>query len=193
MSHSESKVRAHTPESPLYDNIYKEFIVKVFTSDGEKKDSWEIPTPENITDPDALTANMIKHAFFYAHYRVKYRKVTPRSVAFLKKYRDTAEAAMKTPSRDKEVELITLNQILHSEVTLLKQPNEAEIKGQAAMKELIQLRYCTDYGDHMAENCKRFRDKALEQKIEGIDYFTGSEQTWTAVQKKNGHRRVSPQ
>ena len=137
-----------------------------------------------MTDLDALTATVIRHAFFYAHYRFKYRKVTPRSIAFLKKYRDTAKAAMKTPSRNKKIELATLNQILHSEVILFKQPSEAEIKSQAAMKQLIEMRYYADYGAHMAGNSKRFQDKALEQKLEGIEYVTGSEQNWTVVQKR---------
>ena len=131
-----------------------------------------------------MTDTMIRQAFFYAQYSVRYRKVTPRTIAFLEKYRDTAAAAMEAPSRDKKIELATLNTILHSKVILYKQPSKEELEGQAAVKKLIQLRYYADYGEYMAENCKRFRDGAREQKIEGFQYFTGSGENWTVVQKR---------
>ena len=181
---SKTRTRAQTLENALYDDTYKQGIREAFATDGPKKEPWEIPVPDNVTSPDAMTDTMIRHAFFYAQYRVRYRKVTPRTTAFLEKYRDTAAAAMKAPSRDKKIELATLNTILHSKAFLYKQPSKEELEGQAAIKELVQLRYYADYGDYVAENCKRFRDKATEQKIEGLQYFTGSGQNWTVIQER---------
>ena len=183
-SPSTTRTRAQTLENALYDDTYKKCIHEAFATDGPKKEPWEIPVPDNVTSPDAITDTMIRNSFFYAHYRVKYRKVTPRSLAFLEKYRDTAAAAMKAPSRDKKIELATLNRILHSKVILFKQPSKEELEGQAAVKELIQFRYYADYGDYMAETCKRFRDGAIERKIEGHQYFTGRGENWTVIQKR---------
>ena len=183
-SPSKTRTRAQTLEEPLYDDTYKQGIHKNFATDGPKKEPWEIPVPENVTSPDAMTDTMIRQAFFYAQYRVRYRKVTPRTIVFLEKYRDAAAAAMEAPSRDKKIELATLNTILHSKVILYKQPSKEELEGQAAVKKLIQLRYYADYGDYMAEYCKSFRDGAVEQKIEGLQYFAGSGENWTVVQKR---------
>ena len=183
-SPSKTRTRAQALEESLYDDTYKQGIHENFATDGPKKDPWEIPVPDNVTTPDAMTDTMIRHAFSYANYRVKYRKATPRTLEFLEKYRDTAAAAMKAPSRDKKIELATLNTILHSKVILYRQPSKEELEGQAAIKKLIQLRYYADYGDYVAENCKRFRDGAREQKIEGSQNFTGSGENWTVIQRR---------
>ncbi|KAK3176585.1 hypothetical protein OEA41_007908 [Lepraria neglecta] len=181
-SPSTTRTRAQTLENAVYDDTYKQCIREAFATDGPKKEPWEIP--DNVTSPDAITDTMIRNAFFYAHYRVKYRKVTPRSLEFLEKYRETAAAAMKAPSTDKKIKLAALNEILHSKVILFKQPSKEELEGQAAVKELIQFRYYADYGDYMAENCKRFRDAAMERKVEGFQCFTGSGENWTVIQKR---------
>ena len=183
-SPSRTRTRAQTLEDALYDDTYKQGIRKAFTTDRPKKEPWEIPVPDNITSPDAMTDTMIRRAFFYAQYRVQYRKVTPRTIAFLEKYRDTAAAAMKAPSRDTKIELATLNTVLHSKSFLYRQPSKEELEGQAVIKKLIQLRYYADYGDYIAENCKRFRDAATERKTEGLQYFTGNGENWTVIQKR---------
>ena len=183
-SPSKTRTRAQTLEDALYDDTYKQGIREAFATDRPKKEPWEIPVPDNITSPDAMTDTMIRRAFFYAQYRVQYRKLTPRTIEFLEKYRDTAAAAMKAPSRDKKIELATLNTILHSKVILYKQPSKEELEGQAAIKKLVQFRYYADYGDYIAENCKRFRDEAREQKVEGLQYFTGSGENWTVIQER---------
>ncbi|KAL2048022.1 hypothetical protein ABVK25_011118 [Lepraria finkii] len=182
-SPSITRTRVQTLENPLFGDAYKQHFHEVFTND--KQGPWEeIPVPDNVTSPDAMTDTLIKRAFLYAYHRVQHRKVTPRTTAFLEQYRDTAAAAMMAPSRDKKIELATLNRILHSEAFLYRQPSKEELEGQVAVKELVQFRYYADYGDYMAENCKRFRDGAIERKTEGVQNFAGSGESWTVIQKR---------
>lgn len=182
-SPSITRTIVQTLENPLFGDVYKQHFHEVFTTD--KQGPWEeIPVPDNVTSPDAMTDTLIKRAFLYAHHRVQHRKVTPRTIAFLEQYRDTAAAAMMAPSRDKKIELATLNRILHSKAFLYRQPSKKELEGQVAVKELVQFRYYADYGDYMAENCKRFRDGAVERKTEGVQNFAGSGESWTVIQKR---------
>lgn len=176
--------RAKTLASALYDDDYREFVREMCPSDVSRNEHWNLGPPANITNPEDLTVETIKHAYFYAHYRVKFRKVTPRSIAFLEQYRDTAKAAMAKPTKEAKIELATLNKILHSKVILYKEPTLKEKEGQEAIRKLVEMRYLADYGDYMAEQCKQFREEALKKNIEGSGSFTGRNENWMTIQER---------
>ncbi len=165
--------RAKTLASALCDNDYKEFIRGMSPSDIPRNEPWNLGPPANITNPEELTEDTIRHAYFYAHYRVKFCKVTPRSIAFLEQYRDTAKAAMAKLTKEARIELATPNKILHSKVILYKEPTLKEKEGQEAIRKLVEMRYLADYGDYMAEHCKRLREGAMEKNTAASEYFTG--------------------
>ena len=175
--------RAKTLASALYDDDYKNYIKEICPSDLPGREPWNLEMPANITKAEELSEELIRHAYFYAHYRVKFRKATPRSIVFLQQYRDTAKAAMEKPTQESKIELATLNRILHSEVILYKEPSLIEKEGQEAIKKLVEMRYLADYGDYMAEQYKRFREGATEKKTVASEYFTGFGQNWTTIQE----------
>ncbi len=153
-------------------------------SDLPAREPWNLEMPANVTKAEELSDELIRHAYFYSHYRVKFRKVTPRSIAFLELYRDTAKAAMEKPTKELKIELATLNKILHSKVILYKEPSLIEKEGQEAIRKLVEMRYLADYGDYMAEQCQKFREGALEKNIVASKYFTGFGQDWTTIQEE---------
>lgn len=121
--------------------------------------------------------------YYYAHYRIKLRKTTPRSKEFLEIYKDKARDCLKKDDRDNKLRMMTLNDVLHSKAILRKEPYLLEIEGQKAVRELLVLKYLADYGDYMADICKPFRDLAIEHKTDGVIYIIGKT-TWIEVQKK---------
>ena len=183
--------RAKTLASALYDSDYKEFVREMCPSDIPRSEPWNLGPPANITTPEEFTDETIRHAYFYAHYRVKFRKVSPRSIASLEQYRDTAKAAMAKPTKEARIELATLNRILHSKVILYKEPTLKEKEAQEAIRKLVEMRYLADYGDYMAEQCKRFREEALEKNVAGSGFFTGRSENWMTVQERMQQEETS--
>lgn len=142
---------------------------------GQNARPWNLQAPAKIVDPGRNTNEVIKHAYYYSHYPLKYRRATPKSKAFLEQYRDVAGAAINQKSRESKVKLVACNEILHSKVLFLKEPSILEREGQEAFKALITQRYIRDYGDCVAESCKKLRDGAEDKQSQGREFLTGGE------------------
>jgi len=143
---------------------------------------WILPAPQILNEPDQWGENAIKSALFYAHCRLKSRKVTPRTEAFLQQYQEIANAALNDPTLAKRSVLAEFTKTLRSKVILQKDASLRDIQGQVILKKLVVMRYLADYGDYLSEQCKRFRDAAAEEKIDGYEHFTGDGKSWTTVQ-----------
>lgn len=164
--------------SPLFDEEYKKYVHENLRPGPTLKSPWTLPAPQV---PSFWTQKAISNAYFYGQYRLKIRNLTPRTETFLGQYRDVAKEAMQDPSREKICVLTALTKTLNSKVILLKEPSIEQIRGQQALKNLVFLRYLATYGDYLGEECKRFRDAAIEKKVEGRELFTGEKKTWTTV------------
>lgn len=88
---------------------------------------------------------------------------------------------LKDNSRDNQLRLATLTEVLNKTI-LPKEPNPLELEAQEAIKQLMKLKYLANYGDYMAENCKRFRQVALTKKTPGVNSFCQG-LSWKVVQE----------
>lgn len=174
--------RSQTLESSIYDDDYKKYIHESFRPGQELKSPWTLSAPTTVSDPKTLDIATIKQSYFYAHYRLKLRRVSPRTEAFLQQYRNVAASAMNDPSLERKSVLAALTQTLNSKVILLKEPTLKELQGQVALKNLVIQRYWANYGHYVGEQCKRFRDSAIAKEVEGVKLFTGDGKDWTVVQ-----------
>ena len=91
---------------------------------------------------------------------------------------------MAKPTKEARIQLVTLNKILHAKVILQEEPTSKEKEGQEAIRKLVEMRYLADYGDYMAEQCKRFREEALKKNNAGSGSFTGCNENWTTIQER---------
>ena len=131
----------------------------------------------------------INHAYHYAYYRLKLRKVTPISEAFFVKYQETAQTYRKNPSLVNRTKLATLTDVLNSKVILHKFPSVTEKDSFDALKELVIMRYLADYGDYLSEECWNLRETCVA-KLDSRDSILSK--NWTVVQKAIDQENQQP-
>ena len=134
------------------------------------------------------TGPVVQHMYDYAHYRLKTRRVSPRTEPFLQRYRDTARLILdnspnSTNNEVLKIKLAAFNEILHSRTILLKEPSMQEREGYKALKDIVIFRYLAEYGEYLDEHCKEFRMAAMVKKdrLKNIEEFSNG-QTWQMVQ-----------
>ena len=121
--------------------------------------------------------------FDYSKWRLKLRRVSPRSEPFLRKYREAAEEAIKAPTVELKMKLAAWNEALHSGVTLRREPTFEEKEAYEALETVTMYRYFADYGDYLGEHCHALRERATRIK-EGAPKVEGIMQgTWQSIQK----------
>ena len=76
--------------------------------------------------------------------------------------------------------LTELTKTFHSKKILLGEVGLKEIQGQKALRNLVVLRYLAHYGDYLGEQCKRFRDSAVDKNVDGVQFFTGEGKIWNS-------------
>ncbi|KAL8752705.1 MAG: hypothetical protein Q9184_005651 [Pyrenodesmia sp. 2 TL-2023] len=161
--------------SQLYDKDYQKYLQSDFVGESVSKALWSI-TPAKVLD----TVEKVKEAVTYAEYRVKHRKVTPRTKAFLEHYQTTLAALLddKCPRREGQVE--ALNDFFHSKAILHTELQPEQQVEMSAVAQLARLRYYADYGDYAAAECLHFREKCGEKNVEGLEQLTG--RNWSEVE-----------
>ncbi|KAL8905099.1 MAG: hypothetical protein Q9207_002840 [Kuettlingeria erythrocarpa] len=163
--------------SRLYDEDYKQYVHDSFVTGDPAKDPWLLEPPKQIETPQEAN-----RAYYFAHYRLKHRDVTPRTEAFLVEYKKSLKGYLETPADEKsKMEVKTLTRILHSKTILYKDPAPEYQDAITAVKELAKLRYYADYGDYLAFLCTSFRQKCAAARVENADLLIGK--TWCQVQK----------
>ena len=153
--------RARTFESSFTDPEYDAFV----HSELERGMSLTLPAyprdePVHFIDRTQLTLENVRYAFWYAHFRIKNRSVTPRSRAFLEIYREAASDRMSRPSDDNSARMITHSKTLFSQAFLRKIPDPVEQEAYASLKQLQLLQFYNTYGDYFPEMCSQFSKKA---------------------------------
>ena len=130
----------------------------------------------------------MQHMYDYAHYRLKTRRVSPRTEPFLQRYRDTAMLLLdnspdSTTDEILKIKLAAFNEILHSRTILMKEPSIQEREGCKALKDIVIFRYLAEYGEYLDEHGKEFRTAAMLKKdrLKNIEEFSNG-QTWQMVQ-----------
>ena len=116
----------------------------------------------------ASTEPIVQHMYDYAHYRLKMRRVSPRTEPFLEKYRDTAKLILDNPldlstNTMLMIKLAAFNQVLHSKTILMKEPSIQEREGYQALKELVALRFLAEL----------IQDKMDAEKHDHIKWLDG--------------------
>ena len=140
------------------------------------KGAWLLDPPKQIETPEEA-----HQAYYFAHYRLKHRDITPRTEAFLIEYRRTLKECLEKPGDgSKMIEVKTLTRILHSKTILYRDPAPEYQSAMTAVRELAKLRYYADYGDYHAFLCNSFRQKCTAAKVKNADILIGK--TWTQVQ-----------
>ncbi|KAL8823768.1 MAG: hypothetical protein Q9191_005565 [Dirinaria sp. TL-2023a] len=142
---------------------------------------------KKLADPQNAGEH-IRHMFDYAHWRLKLERVFPRSLAFLKEYQNTAKKILDGPAdetaQELKIKLAGWTKTLHSVVILQQEPASSERERATKPSEISRpFRYLADYGDYLGEQCKAFRNAAVEKKDKfyDVDEFCKGK-TWQTVQ-----------
>ena len=131
------------------------------------------------------TEDLAKHAYWYAHWQIRLRRVSGRTAALLQQYKVAAQESIHSPGNDTYLRLATLNETLHSKAFLNRDQDDRMDQLLEAVEALERMRYLANYGDYVKEECLHFRIAAKEKKafIKGAEYFVEGT-TWTAVQRR---------
>lgn len=180
--------RTASMEAALYDDDYKRYARHTFHPGQENEETkpWALDPPPPVSDPSQLDEKIVQHIYFYSHYRLKLRRVSPRSLPFLEKFRDAAERAMEKPTEELKIKLAAWNETLHSATILRREPSFQNKEAYKALKEITIYRYLADYGDYLAEESAAIREAALKKRaqLEGIEQVLVSGKTWQSVQQE---------
>ncbi|KAL8903976.1 MAG: hypothetical protein Q9171_007210 [Xanthocarpia ochracea] len=155
-----------------YDKDYKQYVHDSFVVGDRPKEPWLLDPPRQIETPEEA-----HQAYYFAHYRLKHRDITPRTEAFLIEYRKTLKEYLEKPGDgSKMIEVKTLTSILHSKTILYEDPAPEYQSAMTAVRELAKLRYYADYGDYHASCATR-----SVKIVKNADILIGK--SWTQVQK----------
>ena len=178
----------------MYDEDYARFKRHTLNLEHFSADEkpWALAPPPPFFSHTQMTESVLKHIFFHADYRLKLRRVSPRSQPFLEKMRDAAEQALEKPSVEEKTKLAAWNETLHSFTFLRREPSFHEKEAYQALQKVMIFQYLADYGDYLSEECAAFRDAALRKK----DQLSGTEllmcgKTWQMVQKQIEGEKVA--
>ncbi|KAG7004540.1 hypothetical protein G7Y79_00024g054900 [Physcia stellaris] len=176
--------RTNSLEAALYDHDYSDYARATFHSEKRTQKPWTLDPPPPLFDHREWTDDIIRHMYDYSKWRLKLRRVSPRSLPFLETLRDTAQKALETPTVELKIQLAAWNHTLHSGTMLRKEPSFAEKEGYKAIVELTIYRYLSDYGDYLGEHCVELRKKAtaLKNNIPEVSLFIEGK-NWTDVQQ----------
>ncbi|KAL8675928.1 MAG: hypothetical protein Q9186_007493 [Xanthomendoza sp. 1 TL-2023] len=163
--------------SALYDSDYQQYTRDCFKAG-------IIPSTEPWTIVPAKPIDNLEQAiqaYYYAKYRLKLRKVSPRSKGLLPIYQQSLQSMIRDPSnRLKKVIANSHNKVLHSTAFLYKDPLCTQEDHIQAVEQLARLRYYADYGDYIAVHCNGFRQVA-ETQVEYANMLIGKD--WDTVRR----------
>ncbi|KAI4137241.1 MAG: hypothetical protein LQ341_005223 [Variospora aurantia] len=155
--------------SLLYDAKYLQFHNQNFAAGKTVANSWDLEPPEEIR-----TTEQARQAFYYTHYRLKQRDITPRAATFLADFNRTLEEFLAQPSDIKKTtEIQTMNRVFHSKVFYYREMPAGFQNWVKAVHELAKLRYYANYGAYVAF-CK-----CISAKAQNVDILIGK--SWAQV------------
>ncbi|KAL8693259.1 MAG: hypothetical protein Q9224_003787 [Gallowayella concinna] len=149
-------------------------------------DTYTLPLPpKRLVRGDAgeLSRDTLEKVNAYATYQLASRNITPRTACFLQLYRDKAQTCIREPSnRDHKVAMLQLNDILHSEAFLAKDPDWKSKDHSDAILQIRQFQYFAFYGDYVGEACLHLRQQASSSaRLPEAGMFCDGK-TWQMVQ-----------
>lgn len=76
----------------MYDEDYKNFIHHNFVSSEVTTEPWKLKPPIVVD-----TLEKVAEAYYYTHYRLKWRYITPRTRTFLEQFHKSLETYLEKP------------------------------------------------------------------------------------------------
>ncbi|CAF9925500.1 MAG: hypothetical protein HETSPECPRED_005854 [Heterodermia speciosa] len=153
--------RCDSLERFLYDEPYKNYVKATFHPIERAPRPWALDAPPPIFDHEALTSEIIEHIYHYSNWRLKCRRVSPRSKPFLEKFKETAKETITAPTDMLKIKLAAWNYTLRSGTILKKEPSFEEKEAFEALQDLTIFRYSAHYGDYLSEECLTLREQAM--------------------------------
>ena len=203
----------------MYDEDYQAYSRAHFDTEQRMHRPWTLEPPEQILEHTKLTGMfdlaffvaiysadvvlgtlkltvistgpIVQHMYDYAHYRLKMRRVSPRTSPFLQRYRDTARLLLdnspdSTVTEILKIKLAAFNELLHRRTILMKEPSIQEQEGYKALKDIVIYRYLAEYEDYLGDHCKELKTAAMVKKdrLKNIKGGFSNGQTWQMLQDK---------